>query len=189
MRMNTRRLIGAAFALVLAGLAAAVGASAQDRPAVVATIAVVDVRLLLQQAAAAKDARAQVEQLRAGYQKDVDGKLERLATAFDGLKRERAALSDGAYQQRLQELRQTAAGDQREVQSRQDNLDGALNAALEKIGGEIERIVDQMIRERRLTVVLPRSAVLGTAASADLTPEVLKRLDQRMSSVVIDKVN
>lgn len=188
MKVMMRRLTGAAFVLLLAGMAAAGVASAQERPAA-AALAVVDVRLLLQQAAAAKDARAQVEQLRAGYQKDVDGRLEKLAAAYDGLKRERAALSDAAYQQRLQELRQAAANDQRAVQDRQGNLDGALNAALEKIGGEVERIVDQLIKERRLTVVLPRSAVVGVSAAADLTPEVLKRLDQRMSSVVIDKVN
>ena len=186
MNMNCKNTILAAGLLALAVVAETRFALAQESPKA-PNIAVVDVQFLLQHSAAAKNALAQIEKMVAEYQKEIDGKLEGIAKAHESLEQERSNLSEDVYQQRLLGLRQRTESDQRAAQQTQGKLDGARRHNLQKIRGTIEQVVDQIIKEQKLTVVLPRSAIIGTPAVADITPEVLRHLDQRMPPVAIDK--
>ena len=183
MNVNRKNTILAAGLLALAVVAETRFALAQESP----NIAVVDVQYLLQHSAAAKNALAQSEKMFAEYQKEIDGKLDGIAKAYESLIQERSNLSEDVYQRRLLGLRQRTESDQRAVQQTQGKLDGARRHALQKIRDTIEQVVDQIIKEQKLTVVLPRSAIIGTPAVADITQEVLRRLDQRMPPVAIDK--
>ena len=180
-----RNTILAAGLLALAVVAETRFAWAQESPKA-PNIAVVDVQFLLEHSVAAKNALAQIEQMFAEHQKETDGKLDGMAKAYESLIQERLNLSEDVYQRRLLGLRQRAESDQRAGQQTQVKLDGVRRDTLRKIRGAIEQVVDQIVQERKLTVVLPRSAIVGTPTVADITQEVLRRLNQQMPAVVVD---
>lgn len=160
-------------------------ASAQEKPGT-ANIAVVDMQFLMQHSAAAKNARAQVEKFRAVLQQVIKGQLQGIKKDYEKIAKERSALSKDAYEQRLLGLRKKAASYQNDAEKRQAKLDDSLNEALGKIISAIGRNVDQIIKERKFTLVLSRSATIGTFGVPNITEEVLKRLDQQISSVSVD---
>lgn len=160
-------------------------ASAQEKsPAT--NIAVIDMTFVLQTSTAAKNLRAQVEKIRADFQREIIHKQDEMDKIDQSLVRERPKLSDRDFQQRLRKLRQTVANNESDMQERQSNLDGAFRGASQKVVAAIEQTVDQIIKERKFSVVLPLSSIIGTPAAPDITQEVLKRLNQRMPSVAVD---
>ena len=154
-------------------------------------IALVDVAYIMQHAAAAKNFRAQVEEMRADNQKAFEGKIEAITKVYEEIADSRATLSSGtlsdvAYKQQVLELQQLTKEHQNEALARQDRVAGALLEGLRKIADTIEEVVNQISQEQKLLVVLPRSAIVGTAAVPDITQEVLTRLDQRMPTIAVE---
>ena len=150
------------------------------------SIAVIDPQFLLYNSNAAKNARVQGERIRVQYQQDFKGKQDGLDQLYETLAAERATLPPEVYQQRARDLQQRAAVYQREAQERQLKLDSALNGASQKIAAAMTQVVDEIIKENKLTLVLPRSITIGTPGVPDITQDVLTRLNQKMPSVTID---
>jgi len=176
MNMNCRNTIIAAGLLALAAVGGAHLVSAQESPKA-PNIAVMDVQVLLQHSAMGKYALAQIEKMDAEYQRKIDGKFNGIAKAYESLRHERPNLSEDAYQQRLLGLRKRTESEQRAAEQTQSKLDGERSRILQKTQATIEQIVDQIIKEQKVTMVLPRSVVIGTSTSPDITQEVLRRLD------------
>ena len=183
--VNRKIMALAAGLLTLAMVAGVQVALAQQKSSAI-NIAVVDMQSLMQNSDAAKNARAQIDKMHADYQKEFKGKQEDLNKLFEQMARERPTLSQDAYKQRMEDLQQKATKYENDMQERQGKLDDALRKASQKIAAAITQIVDEIIKERRLGLVLPRSISIGTPAAPDITQEVLKRLNQRMPTVSID---
>jgi Skp family chaperone for outer membrane proteins len=179
-----RKILILAAGLFWLALFAETATAAQEK-AGAANIAVVDVQSLMQNSNAAKNARTQIDKMRTDYQKDFQGKQEEMNKLFRGMARERPMLSQEAYQQRMGELQQRAASYENEMQERQGKLDDALRGASQKIAAAMTQIVDEIIKEQKLTLVLPRSISIGTPTAPDITQEVLKRLNQRIPTVSV----
>ena len=181
-----RKIITLAAALLALAIAAGVDdASAQEKsPAT--NIAVVDMAFVLQNSAAAISLRAQIEKIRAGFLQEVSDKQDEMDKLSQSLARERPKLSEDAYQRRVRGLRLKVANNESDIQERQSKLDGAFRGASQKVSAAIEKIVDQINKERKFSVVLPRASIVGTPAVPDITQEVLKRLNQRMVSVAVN---
>lgn len=158
---------------------------AQEKTGVI-KIAVVDVQFLMENSEAAKKTRVQIEQLQVGYRKEFEGKLEEATKAYQSLTQERPSLSGEAYQRRAEELRQKAANYQREAEERLSKLDLGLRGGLQKIAAAVEEIVNDITKERKISVVFPRSSIIGTPAVPDITQEVLRRLNQRIPTLTIE---
>lgn len=185
--MNLKyKIIGLAAGLLWLTLVAEMTATAAQEKSGPANIAVVDVQFLMENSSAAKTARAQIEKVQVTYRKEVERKLEEVTRTYQSLAHERSRLSDEAYQQRMQELRQKAANYQNEAQEHLGKLDLGLRGGLQKIAAAIEGIVNDIAKERKLSVVFPRSSIIGTPTVPDITQDVLKRLNQRTPSVTID---
>lgn len=160
--------------------------SAYPQPKSATDIAVVDVQFLMSNSNAAKNARVQIERTRAEYQQEVKRRQEDLNRLYQSIARERPTLSEEAYQQRLAELRQKGTDHERDVDERESKLRDALRGVSEKIAATIVQIVNEIIKEKKLTLVLPRSTIIGTPAVPDITQEVLKRLDHRAPFIPMD---
>lgn len=185
MSMN-HKIMGLAAALWVLGMAAGAGvapAGAQTGPA---KIAVVNVERVMQNAAAAKSARAQVAKMRASLQQEIKRRVGKITKSYKKLKKTRPKFSKDLYQELLGELRKEAVADQNMVQDRHRKLDGALSRASDKIAVAIEQVVSGIIKERKLALVLPRSGIIGRPGVPDITAEVLKRLDRRLPSITVE---
>lgn len=86
----------------------------------------------------------------------------------------------------MRELRHRIAYHESDMQEGQSKLDGAFRDASQNIQAMIEQIVDEIADQRNYTLVLPRSLIVGTPRAAEITEEVLGRLNQRLPSVTVE---
>ena len=181
-----RTIIALAAGLWALGVVARAQVTVAEQTPAAISMAVVDVQFLMQNSDAAKSIAAQIGKVRADFQRFVVAEQEDVQRLDQSITQQRATLSPEAYQQRVQELREKVAAYQRDVQDRQGRFESASRAAAQKIEGSIVQIVDEIKKERTYTLVLTRSAVVGTATIPDITQEVLTRLNQRLPSVTVD---
>jgi Skp family chaperone for outer membrane proteins len=169
-----------AASVVAAGLAGS--AMAQQKAS---EIAVIDTQVLLEKAEAAKNARQQIDRLRAEIVQTFNDQQGELRVMNQTLAKDRATLPEEAFQQRMREIVQKNADIQRAAQERQQKLDAASRAAAQKIEAVVHEIVDEFKKERRYTLVVVRSATMGKPTVPDITDDVLGRLDRRMPTVEV----
>jgi len=146
---------------------------------------VVDVVLILRDSSAARSIRSQVERVRNSYQSEITKEENELRTADQELAKQRAILSPEAFAQRRRDLEKRVNEAQTEVQKRRRGLDQAFNEGMEKLQNAVIASVTELAQERRYEVVLPRSQVVAISATLDITPEVLKRVNQRLPNVTV----
>jgi Skp family chaperone for outer membrane proteins len=173
----------AAFAaiLVAGGLAAAAAAQQKADP----SIAIIDTQVLLEKAEAAKNARQQIEVLRAQIVGSVQAEQQEIRQMNQALVRERTTLGEDVFQQRMRDLIQKNADYQRSLQDRQRKLDAASRFAAQKIEAVVHEIVDEFKKERSYALVVVRSATMGKPTLPDITQDVMGRLDRRLPKVEV----
>ncbi len=176
------RTITALLAAIVASvmLLSAVPAAAQ------VNMAVVDPQFLVQNSEVGKSIRAQMEKLRANDERALKATQDNLTKLEQTLTQQRATLAADEYQKRVQEIRQKAAELQRDAQERENKLEVAYRNAGLKVENAIGQIVDEINKERNFALAIRRFAVAGTTSVPDITQDVLKRLNQRMPSVVVE---
>lgn len=146
-------------------------------------IAVIDQQAILQEAAAARAVRAQMEKQVEAYQKeiaDIEGKLRE---ASNRLEQQRQNMKPQELQAKMQEFQKRYAEAQRTVQERKRVLDEAFARAMGQIQNALAEVVREIAKERGINLLLDRSQTLVVASSMDVSHEALARLNQRIQSV------
>jgi Skp family chaperone for outer membrane proteins len=151
-----------------------------------AKTAVVDMQSLLRESDAGKGVLAQIRKMETDYEQTVATEQQELRQTQQKLNDERATLAPDVYQQRLQELGQKFQGYQRSIQQHQAQWDAASRSAGQKINAVVVKIVEEIEKEQKLGMVIERAAVIGTTSAPDITPEVMKRLNQQLKSVAVE---
>lgn len=178
-----KRMIIALAAAALTGWLS--GAAMAQSKAAGSTVAIIDTQVLLEKAAAAKSARQQIDALRATMSQSVNAQQQDLRQQSQTLLQERATIGEDAFQQRMRDLMQKNTDSQRSTHELQAKLDAASRAAAKKIEGVVGEIVDELKKEHKYTLVVLRSATMGTPGVPDITEDVLGRLDRRMPTVEV----
>jgi Skp family chaperone for outer membrane proteins len=177
--MTTRFL---AILAVACGLGlAAVPASAQG----LSGVAVIDVQRLQRESAASKSIQAQIEKQHAAYQQQISKQENELRAAKQELDRQRTLVSPEAFNERVRQFEQKYANLQREVQSRKRELDKSASTALRTVEKSLTEIVQQLVEERKLTLVLVKNQVIFASPQYEVTDEVMKRLNAKLPSVKV----
>lgn len=185
--MNRRiKVITSAAALLVLALVSGIHVAVAQQNSKATDIAVVDVFYLLEHAAAAKEARAQAWQMSVQDQKAFKAEVDAIGKAIEAISDRRAVPSEADYQRRSLELQKKANDHHDEAVEREISLIRAFVKAMRKIGETTEEIVSKIIEEQKLSMVLSKSATLGTSGVPDITQEVLTRLDQRLPTVAIE---
>jgi outer membrane protein len=178
-RLTITALLGLA---MFAGQAAApglVGLSGMAHAAVpeIGKIAVVDMQRVLNETAAGKQARKDLETASSAKQK----KLDKLQKKFEEGQAALAKLQGAA----LTEAQEKLAADYYELQTMYMTLQQELaeqeSRTLEKMYGNCQTLAKDMAKEMSLDLVLIRdqSTVLFVAEGVDITDEVIKRYDKK----------
>jgi len=181
--MKRKSIVLAAWVLAAATLTASQTSLAQQ--AAMKT-AVIDMQSLLRESDAGKAVIAQIRKLQTDYQQTVTSEQQDLQQSQQKLNDERASLAPDVYQQRMQELGQKLQGYQRSLQQHQIQWDTASRNAGQKINEVIVKIVNAIEKEQKLGMVFERAAVIGTTSAPDITPDVMKRLNQQLTTVPVE---
>lgn len=187
--MTFIRAVPAARALATAALIlftlclAAESARAQALPKVV--ILVVDIQRIMRDSMAAKTIRAQVNDQREKFQAEFAEREKKLREEEQSLARQRTILTAEVFQQKLKDFEGRIAKVQRDAQGRRQEVEAALNRALQDIRSVLVNIVGKMADEQKATLVLPKVSVFLVDKQLEITDEVLKRLDAELPKVTV----
>jgi len=164
--------------LALAGAAAAQQA---DKPALV--VAVVDGGKLTTAAKAMKSAQEEAEKLAKRFDADFTGEQKKLQAEYQQLEKDRLKITGQEYDQRLQRLNARFAEVRRTAQIRQEQMSRAVRHVQLQFRNEVVKVIQAMSVEAGYTLVIEKSAVLHAAATLDITDRVLERLDKAQIQV------
>jgi Skp family chaperone for outer membrane proteins len=178
-------LFGSAIAALTLTLPAA--APAQQTPA--ATIVIVDTGRILQECNACRAAQTQL-------QSQVDQFRQRETQLGQPLQTEEQALQaavnaaqgrpDAALQQRINTFQTNRQNAQRELQSRQAQLERNRAFVVQQVDQRLVPIINQVLQQRGATIVLDRNAALAFSPALDATNAVLATLNQQLPSVNVN---
>jgi Skp family chaperone for outer membrane proteins len=172
-----------AFAAVLVVSALSRPSAGQNAAAPV--IAVLDVERILQESAASKSMRPQIEKIRNDYRNDVKTQEGTLRKAEQELSQQRTVVSAEVFAQKRREFEERARQAQNEVQERKRIIDEALAGAINKIRASTVEVAKEIATERKIDIILPRGAVFLAVQNLDITNDTMKRLDGKLPSVTI----
>lgn len=185
MHGHTLTTRGRALAFAALLIIAAVPTMALGQGGNAPVIAVLDIERILQQSAASKSMRPQIEKIRNDYRNDVKEQEGALRKAEQDLSQQRAVVSADVFAQKRREFEDRARQAQTDVQERKRTIDEALGKAIDKIRGSTEEIARELASERKIDIILPRGAVFLAVQNLDVTNEIMKRLDAKLPTVTV----
>jgi outer membrane protein len=148
-------------------------------------IAIVNVDTIVEQSKAAVSLKGQIE----ARKKDVKAKLQKkeagLKAEKSALEKQQGVLSKDAFAKKAASFRDNIAAAQGDAKAQQTNLEKSFVEALKQIDNATVSVVEGIAKEKGYTMVLPKKTVLYYSGANDITPLVLKRLDEKLSSVVL----
>lgn len=174
----------AALFLIAAMLPAAAHAQAQSQKTPVATVVVIDTQRIFRDAAALKAVRQQIDQYRAALKPDIEKQEDALRKEDQELAKQRSVLTPEVFEQRRQAFQAKVVALQKQIQEHQTTIEKAFNSARDQVTGTIVEILKEMSKTKGFNLVLDRTNVqVMLDPSVEITPEVLKLLDQRLPTV------
>lgn len=182
-----RRAIGA-LVLIVAVMAPTMSVDAQQpSPALPApVILIVDMAQILQQAKAAKQVQAELNQQYSIYSKEVAQQEDELQKGSTELERQRTVMAPDAYNMRARELQQRYDQLGKSVQAKRQALQQSLNEAMGKVRNAALEVVADIVKERRANLVLEKQAVVYEPEGMDVTADAIQRLDKKLPSVPVN---
>lgn len=159
-----------------------VSARAADAP----TIAVVDVEKILSTAKAAQGLQAQIKAKKESFQKEFSDKEKQLKTtetelvaAKDKVSAEEFNKKRKAYEEKILETRKL-------FQKRRNSLDEGLAKAMQELRKNIIESTAQVADGKDYDIVLNRESVLIADKALDITEDVLKNLDAKITTIKLN---
>ena len=153
-----------------------------------ASIIVIDSQQIRRDSLAGKDILRQIDDIRSAVQADIQKQEQQLRAEEDELKRQRAILTPEAFDQKRQAWEQKVMEVQRKVQEK----NAALEMALQKANGELQRaimpILQKTLDARNATFLVDKSQIILMAPNKglDVTTDVIEKLDSVLPGVKVD---
>lgn len=182
-RFAKRAAIAVAF---LCGLAGAAQAQA---------VLTVDVSRALSESQVGQYVQGQLTQIGQTIQNELQATATAIDTDLQRLQAEAQALTPEALQQntdlmnREAELNNRIAAWQTQQAQAQADMQATEQQALQPVGAALEEILEAVRAERGATVILNAAGVVASDPNADVTNDVIARLNQRMTTTTVTRVN
>ncbi len=160
------------------------GAIAQEASAGI-KIAIIDINVILRDAAAFKSIRQQIGVFRDTFQNEIQTEEETLRKGNQELARQRTLLSAEVFAEKRREFEAKVVAVQRLVQQRKQNLDKSQSEAMGQIQDVLNVIVTAISEEQNISLILRKDQTILAAAPLQITNLVLERLDAEMPTIVV----
>ena len=177
-----RTWLAAAAALFVVG--AASYASAQDIAG--AKIIIVDLREVQKSSKAGQDFARQVETLRADLEADKQKLEKQAADAEQELSRQKAILSDAAFEEKRKAAAQQFADSRNNLQDKANRVQVALGNADRDLQSALNPVYQALLSKYGANMILDRSVIVMTGQVTDVTREVISQLDQKMPNIKLN---
>lgn len=164
------------------------GAFAQDKePAAAAVkpphLAIVDVQMILTEAAAAKNIQKQLQAKRDSLQKEFGQYEEKLRADEKILAAEKGKLDEAAFKAKRDVFEKSLMETQGLVQKKKRDLEQAVLDSTGVLRDALLKIVAEIADQKKFDVVLNRQNVVIADKGLDITPQVLEKLNATLTEV------
>ena len=149
------------------------------------SIAVIDFGIILQNSAAAKSVRDQVEKQSQTYQAEINKREQDLRNTEQDLSRQRSVLSPEAFADKRRQFENNVAEFQRQTNSRKDQLQIAFDNGMREVQSNAAQILGEVKVEHNVNLIFHANALALNDHNLDLTSEVLQRLDKKLPRVAV----
>ena len=149
---------------------------------------VVDIQALLQNSAAARAVRQQIEAKRAEYTKEISSQEEALRRERDALQRQQASLSPEALNKKGKDFQLKVNELDQNVKAMREALEKSNGNSLQQIQEAIRKITADIAKERKANMVYQRTDLVRFDHSFDATDEVLRKLDKQLPTSTVSFV-
>ena len=148
-------------------------------------VVVIDMLRIERDAAASKSIRGQLEKYNTADQQEITKQENDLRKLEQELGQQRALISPEAFAERRRQFEQKVNNLQRDAQNRRREFDKVKVNAARSVETALRQVIEQLVTERKLTMVLSKTQTMYTAPELEVTDEVLKRLDAKLPSVKV----
>lgn len=144
---------------------------------------IIDVEKIIKESSAMRDVQAKIGKKQDEYQKEVQKKQDELESEQKRIEGKRNVLSKEAFDKETTAFEKKLDDLKTFVDKKQNTLKKASMEAMSKVNDKIKDIIADIAKEKDLDVITPASQTLYYKDELDVTDEVLKRLNKKISKV------
>lgn len=152
----------------------------------VSSVAVVDIKLIVEKSKAAVSLAKQLQDVQGKYQKDIKKIETSLKEKEEKLVKQKSIIEESVYEKKAKEFQQEVFEANQEVKKKRSKLEKAYLKGLEQIRSVTLDIISEIARQNKYTIVMPKSQLLYSEKSSDISEQVLSRLDSKLSNVKLN---
>jgi outer membrane protein len=158
----------------------------KDKSALVPAILIVDLPQVLHDSKAGRGVQAALSQESQAYSKEVSRQEDDLQKMRSDLERQRTVLSPQAFDAKAKAFQLHYHELDRAVQTKRQALQQAYNQAMLIVEKGALDVIAGLAKERGANLVLAKQATILQQPEADVTTEVVTRLDKSLASVPVE---
>lgn len=147
------------------------------------TIAIVDVEKVLTESKAAQSLQKQLQTKKEAFQKEFSAKEKQLRGTETALLAEREKLSAEEFAKKRKAYEESIIETRKLFQKSRNSLDQGVAKAMIELRKNIVEATAKIADEKGYDIVLTRESVLIAEKNLDITTDVLKALDARVSNI------
>jgi outer membrane protein len=170
---------GRRVAILGAGLAVIVAWGGVAWAAQPIRVGVVDVQQILNQSQRGQVLKQKLEQERTGRQKELDARQQELVKLQSEYEKQSPVLSEQAKREKKESLERRVRDARRVAEDANRDFEKKVRDAEMETTREIFAVIQEYGKDQGFSLILERSSLIFSAASVDVTSEVIKRYDAK----------
>jgi len=147
------------------------------------SIAVLDVEKIVKESSAMRDIQGKVTKKQDEYQKDVTKKQKDLEAEQKKLEGKKNILAKEAFEKEMKKFEEKVDDLKAFVDKKQNSLKKASMDSMSKVNDKIKDIIAEISKEKDVDLIVPTSQTLFYKDEMDISAEVLKRLNKKITKV------
>ena len=143
--------------------------------------------VMIGSSAVGKFAGTRLQQLQSQANAEVNGELTALQNDAKAFEAQRATLASQVQEDRALGLRHRQEGLQQKADQRGRELEATQQKAFARIVTEANPLIRQAYVQHQCSILIDRNAVLAASSVTDLTPDVVRLLDAKMTQFPFER--
>lgn len=148
---------------------------------------VLDLNRVWSEAKAPAKIREEIHLKRRAYQKEIIQMEEKLRQQDEVLQSQHETLSAEDYKEKRKAFEKNVLEVQKRLQNRKNRLETMYSKALEKVGVQLDRIVDTIAKQRNLDIIFSQAQIVYALEDLNITDSVIGALDTALPHVPLEE--
>ncbi len=170
------------FFIILSAIFIAFGANAAFAEE---KIAILDIERIAKEAQAVRHIQKVVSKKQDEFQAEINKKQQVLEAEQKKIEAKKTILSKEAFEKEQNNFVKKVEELKEFVAKKQASLKKSSTDSMEKVNEKMKEVVEAIAKEKQLTLILPANQVVFSVEGLDITDEVLKNLDKKISKVSV----